>query len=185
MPYVKRRSFIQPSAIGLLTVLGLIWFAVQFQSFPALVGAVCIAFLYVLHRRACARDALFFWVTEALEQQIAALIRTRAQLVRLDPHGKPQHEKWVSEIKFFISKHIQPFLDPKERTALQRNFDSIVEMIEVRVETAMGDPLAFQTYSDDMTPAESEMFRASRNAGVTLQSRDQALLRSVPVVPGN
>jgi restriction system protein len=185
MPRPKQKFFIEPSTFGLLAGLGLIWLIAQSQnagSIIALIAAGPILFVIVRsRRRASARNALLHRVAEALEQHISALIRRRAQLVRLDAYGKPQREKWLDEINHFISQHIQPRLTPMERDALERSRDSVVETIDARVETAMRDQPAFQTYSDDMTPAEFETFCAEQlrlagwNARVTLQSRDQGV----------
>lgn len=191
----RQKHLIEPKAFfGLLVVLGAIWLITQlFKNLPSgsgrvfglvilVVGAAAIAYPVVrLLQRVRTRQALLRVAREASERQLAALVRRRAQLVRLDPYGKPRSEHWAKEIDYFISQHIEPSLTAGERAALGRNHDKVAEIIGARVETATREQPAFQTFSDDMTPVEFEAFCAEQlrlggwNARVTLQSRDQGV----------
>lgn len=158
---------------GSADAFGLIVFIV------VLVVLLFIAFR--LFRHITARKALFHKVSNACQLHMPALLRRRAQLVRLDPYGKPQVEKWANEIGYFIAQHIEPGLTAPERIALRRNHNKVEGTIKARVETAMRTEPPFQGFSDDMTPSEFETFcaeelrRAGWNARVTMQSRDQGV----------
>jgi restriction system protein len=191
----KQKHLIEPqTALGLLVVLGALWLLMRLlQNLPSGTGnaiglivlvilAASIAYLTVkLLRRTSLRQALLKRVQATTDQQLQALLRRRAQLVRLDPYGKPQADKWCKEIDYFIKQHIQPLLNPQERAALERNHEQVAEIVGARVETAMRDQPPFKTFSDDMKPAEFETFcaeelrRAGWNARVTMQSRDQGV----------
>jgi restriction system protein len=191
----KQKHFIKPQvAIGLLITLGLLWLVAKIaESAPSgsgnVVGLIVLVVLagvvalpIVRHiRRASEHQALLQKVKAITIQQLEPLLRRRAQLVRLDPYGKPLHEKWIKEIGYFVSQHIQPSLSPGELAALLRNPIEISEIIAGQVEAAQRVQPAFQTFSDDMTPAEFETFcaeelrRAGWNTRVTVQSRDQGV----------
>ncbi|MBX5454145.1 MAG: restriction endonuclease [Acidobacteriia bacterium] len=180
-------------AFGLLVVIGIIFWilAEALQNAPSGSGnAIGLVVLIIvvgiitfpivrLIRRATARNALLEKVRAATDQQLEPLLRRRAQLVRLDPYGKPQHDKWAKEINYFIAQHIQPALTASEKASLARNHTEVFQLIDQRVVTAQREQPGFQTFSDDMTPAEFETFcaeelrRAGWDARVTMQSRDQ------------
>ena len=45
----------------------------------------------------------------AVSQHMEALLRRRAQLIRLDPYGKPQAERWSKELDYFVQQHLKPW----------------------------------------------------------------------------
>jgi len=180
-------------AFGLLVVIGILFWilAEALQNAPSGSGnAIALVVLIIvvgiitfpvvrLIRRASARNALLEKVRAMTDQQLEPLLRRRAQLVRLDSYGKPQHDKWAKEINYFIAQHIQPVLTASEQASLARNRTEVFEIIDQRVVAAQREQPVFQTFSDDMTPAEFETFcaeelrRAGWDARVTMQSRDQ------------
>ena len=191
----KQKHFIPPQTLlGLLVTIGALWLVAKvLQNAPSgsgnaiglvilIVIVAAIAFPVIrLIRRASARQALLQKVRATTDQQLEPLLRRRAQLVRLDPYGKPQHDKWAKEIDYFISQHIQPSLTAGEQASLARNHTEVFKIIAQRVGAAHHTQPAFQNFSDDMTPAEFETFCAEqlRGAGwdarVTMQSRDQGV----------
>jgi restriction system protein len=191
----KHKHPIEPKTLfGFLVALGVIWLITQpLQHLPRgtggflvllvlTAGTVAVAYLVArLLQRAGARRTLLRKTREAVEQHLTSLVRRRAQLVKPDPYGKPQVEKWAKEISYFISQHIQPLLTPSERNALARNQDKVLSTLGSLVESAMRSQPAFQTFANDMTPAEFETFcaeqlrRAGWDARVTMQSRDQGV----------
>jgi restriction system protein len=191
----KQKHLIPPqTAFGLLVTIGVLWLVTKvLQNAPSgsgdaigLVVVIVVAGLIAvpivrLISRASARQALLQKVRATTDRQLEPLLRRRAQLVRLDPYGKPQHDKWTKEIDYFISQHIQPSLTTGEQASLARNHTEVSEIIGRRVEAAQRTQPAFQTFSDDMTPAEFETFcaeelrRAGWDARVTMQSRDQGV----------
>jgi restriction system protein len=191
----KQKHFIPPQTLlGLLVTIGALWLlAKAMQNAPSNSGSVigfivlivivaAVAFPIIrLIRRASVRQALLEKVRATTVQQLEPLLRRRAQLVRLDPYGKPQHDKWAKEIEYFIEQHIQPLLTASEEASLARNHTEVFEIIDQRVAAAQREQPAFQTFSDDMTPAEFETFcaeelrRAGWDARVTMQSRDQGV----------
>jgi HJR/Mrr/RecB family endonuclease len=90
-------------------------------------------------------------------------------------------ENWVKEIQYFVSSQIEPTLAPDEQFALVQNITALVSAIEDTVREAMLNQPPFQTFSNDMTPAEFETYcaeelrRAGWDARVTMQSRDQGV----------
>lgn len=191
----KQKHLIPPqTAFGLLVVIGALWLVAKIlQNAPSgsgnaiglvvlvvVAGAIALPLVRLI-RRASARQALLQKVRAITDQQLEPLLRRRAQLVRLDPYGKPQHDKWTKEIDYFISQHIQVSLTAGEQASLARNYAEVSEIIGNRVEAAQRSQPAFQTFSDDITPAEFETFcaeelrRAGWDARVTMQSRDQGV----------
>jgi restriction system protein len=128
-----------------------------------------------------ARHTLMRHAAEVTDQQMAPLLRRRAQLVTLDPYGKPQYGRWDKEIDYFIEQHIEPSLSLGEQTSLARNHERVASLIAETVEAALTAQPAFRDFSDDMTPAQYEVFCADqlRQAGwtarVTMHSRDQGV----------
>lgn len=163
----------QSAPTGSANVVGLV--------FLLIVGAVVAVPVIRAITRAGARQALIQRVSATTDLQLDPLLRRRAQLVRLDPYGKPQREKWSKEIDYFIEQHIQPSLAPGEQLALRRNYAEIANIIGEKVEAAQRTQPAFQTFSEGMTPSEFETFCAEQlrlagwNARVTMQSRDQGV----------
>lgn len=131
--------------------------------------------------RARALKSLLLKAHIATKQQLMSLLRRRTQLVQQDAYGNPKMENWVKEIQYFISNQIAPSLTPDEHSALVENFTTIASTIDSTVREAMLNQPPFQTFSDDMKPAEFETFcaeelrRAGWDARVTMQSRDQGV----------
>lgn len=131
-----------------------------------------------LLRHAAARRSLFEKTRNAVRGQMRSLIRRRAQLVRRDPYGKPMMEKWLKEIDYFITHHLEPTLTVRERSMLVGQRTAIADLIASGVEAEFQAPV-FHGFSEDMSPAEFELFcaeelrRAGWEANVTGQSRDQ------------
>ena len=57
-----------------------------------------------LRRRALAK------AESAIQEHMDRLLRRRAQLVRSDPYGKLQIDKWTKEAQYFANEHICPKL---------------------------------------------------------------------------
>jgi Restriction endonuclease len=191
----KQKHFIPPQTfLALLVTIGALWLVAKAlhsaqSDSGSVIGLVvlivivaAVAFPIIrLIRRASVRQALLEKVRATADQQLEPLLRRRAQLVRLDPYGKPQHDKWTKEIGYFIAQHIQPLLTAGEQASLARNHTEVFEIIGQSVAAAQRRQPAFQTFSDDMTPAEFETFcaeelrRAGWDARVTMQSRDQGV----------
>jgi restriction system protein len=117
----------------------------------------------------------------AARQHMEALLRRRAQLVRLDPYGKPQAEKWSKELDYFVQQHLKPALTAAEQVTLSRNREEVLKAIEVQVAAASATQNPFVKFSDHFTPSEFETFCAETlrkhgwDARVTQQSRDQGV----------
>lgn len=185
----RQKEFIDlKNLFGFLITLGVIWVVVQLLQQPdidfvILLGvAAALAYPFMRHlRRVEARRTLQQKVQAIIEHQISSLVRRRAQLVTQDAYGKPQLERWVKEIDYFITQHIESSLTPNERWVLARERTIVANLIEARVEVAAQNQPAFREFSDDMTPGEFEVFcaeelrRAGWNARVTMQSRDQGV----------
>jgi restriction system protein len=191
----SKKNLIEPKALfSLFVVLAAIWIAAQlFQRMPdaagnivglIVLGLVVAVITYPVIRflhHARVRQSLLRKSRSMSDDQLTALLRRRAQLVRLDPYGKPRSEQWTKEIDYFISQHIQPVLTRSESASLRRNYDKVVNIIETRVHNGLSEQPPFQDFSDDITPAEFETFCAEQlrqagwNARVTLQSRDQGV----------
>jgi hypothetical protein len=113
--------------LGFLVVAGLI--GKFFEGLPegsgtvvvrALYGAGALTIVYLIARfiarrirarqvrfeRARALKALLRKAQSAIDQELMALVRRRAQLVQQDAYGKPKMENWENEIKYFISNQI-------------------------------------------------------------------------------
>lgn len=185
----RQKHLIDSKAVlGLLAVVSAIWLIAQIlkqlsygsgEGLGLIVLAV-LAYLVIRHRqRVNARRILFQKVQSKIEQQIGALVRRRAQLVWQDAYGKPQMDRWVKEINYFITQQIEPLLTANERRMLER--EGIEAEIETRVKAAIQSQPVFREFSDDMTPAEFENFCAEELrrfgwvARVTKQSRDQGV----------
>lgn len=182
------------STLGILGILGASWLTVRavkalprgsghaFVTAGLLVAAVCLAWhLIRFATRMAAKQGLFLKARWESEQQLQSLLRRRAQLVTPDHYGKPQMEKWDKEIDYFIREHIQPALTPNERKALDRSHGDVVTMIDEVVETALGTQPEITGFSDDLTPAEFEVYCADQlrlcgwDARVTMPGRDQGV----------
>jgi hypothetical protein len=158
-----------------MTTVGTPWVIVGIMligfGFPILRWVGRIANRYTLLRQAAAITA----------QQMGPLLRRRAQLVTLDPYGKPRFERWDKEIDYFIAQHIEPSLTVAECASLRRNHERVATLLARTVEAAFAAQPASQVVPDDMTPGEYEVFCADqlRQAGwsahVTMLSRDQGV----------
>ena len=117
----------------------------------------------------------------AVSQHMEALLRRRAQLIRLDPYGKPQAERWSKELDYFVQQHLKPTLTAAEMVTLGRSRDEVLKAIEVQIALASATQNPFAKFSDDFTPREFETFCAETlrehgwDARVTQQSRDQGV----------
>ncbi len=185
----KRKHLVDPQIVfGLLIAVGVLWLFVHLLQQPGIgivisvVLVAALAYPVVRHfRRVNASRTLLQKAETAIEQQMSALIRRRAQLIWEDAYGRPQVEKWAKEIDYFIMHNVVPVLAPNECVALERERPMVAHLIEERVEAAMQAQPAFRDFSDDMTPGEFERFcaeelrRVGWNARVTLQSRDQGV----------
>lgn len=173
--------------IGLAVAIGGIWVVVQLlkqlsQSGGELLFIIFLvaAYFVIRHRlQANARRALFQKIQLKIERQIDSLVRRRAQLVQKDPYGKPRMEKWMQELNYFLTEHIEPLLTPKERALFRGEQATVVNLIETRVALETQKRPVFQEFSKGMSPTEFENFCAEQlrsagwNARVTPQSRDQ------------
>lgn len=185
----RRKDPVSPKPlIGLFLALCFIWLFVRLFLQPALlefsillVAAVlaCPLIWYLL--RASGRDALFRDVDAVVNQHLDALVRRRMQLVWNDPYGKPQAGRWLKEIDYFLTQHVEPTLSGRRLASFRRVRAECARLIAHRVEAAIVGQPAFQAFSDEMTPAEFEGFCAEElrregwNARVTMQSRDQGV----------
>jgi restriction system protein len=190
----KQKQIVSPQIFfGALAVLGVLWLLTKVADalsrsgstigFVLMMAFAVIAAVSVFRfiQRVNGRKALLRKTERMTEQQLEPFLRRRAQLVRLDPYGKPVREKWAKEIDYFITQHIQPSLTAGEQAALARSHSEVAALIAERVEAAQQAQPAFRTFSDDMTPAEFETFCAEQlrlagwTARVTMQSRDQGV----------
>lgn len=184
----RRRTSVKPSTLfTILAVLGVLWVIGQmlqeggFGLFVLciLLGLACLIFRIV--QRVNARKELLQKVQAIIDEQTTPLIRRRAQLVRQDAYGKLQLEKWQKEISYFLVNHVEPRFTQSQRAMLSRDRIQIEKLIASHVETATLSQPAFQVFSDNMSPADFEIFCAEelrRNgwiARVTMQSRDQGV----------
>jgi restriction system protein len=116
-----------------------------------------------------------------IDTHMQELLRRRAQLVRTDPYGKVQLEKWTKEAEYFVRHHIMPVLTRAETAALAKGDVSLSGIVQRRVERSAKDRPTFSGFSDSFTPSDFEMFCAAQlrssgwEARVTLQSRDQGV----------
>jgi restriction system protein len=116
-----------------------------------------------------------------IDQHLDQLARRRAQLVREDPYGKVQLDRWAKELDYFMMHHVVPVLTKKELALLNREGAVIVCSISERIEKLIQDRPLFKAFSHDLSPTEFEVFcaeqlkRSGWNARVTLQSRDQGV----------
>lgn len=191
----QKRSFVSDIILGLLIALTVIYLIERIkQQLPhrfgddiyllvfigILVGIVVMIAFPVL-RQYYVRKTLNQKVQAKIEQQMSNLVRRRSQLVWNDAYGKPQLEKWIKEIDYFITHHIRPSLTQRERLMLGREHVIIANLIDARVESEIKAKPVCKAFSDDMTPVEFEIFCAEelRNTGwnvrVTKKSHDQGV----------
>jgi restriction system protein len=105
-----------------------------------------------------------------IARHVEQLTRRRAQLVRSDAYGKLQLDKWTKEMDYFVTNHIAPALTADEMSALLARSVSITRMVAEGVETDVKKRPLFLEFSNNLTPAEFEMFCAEQ-----LQSRDRGV----------
>jgi restriction system protein len=144
-------------------------------------GAALLWFALAGLHRISTRNAVLEKTGALIDQHGIALARRRAQLARKDPYGKLQTEKWQREIDYFIANHIEPALTADERASLLRNRHEVADLIERQVAAAARDQPPHAAFTDDMTPADFELFcaetlcEAGWDARVTPQGRDQGV----------
>ncbi len=182
----KTAAIDAPTMLGIGACLFILWLLLRNPSVVVVLGlaviglgAAIVAVVVVLPARR--RRSLMEKANATIERNADRLARRRAQLVRRDAYGKPVLEKWVEEVSYFINEHIRPFLTAQEQSLLRRERVGITQAIVERVEQAVRDRPAFDTFSDKMTPVEFEVFCAEQlkqsgwDAQVTRQSRDQGV----------
>jgi hypothetical protein len=188
----RRKNTNAQGFLGLVIGIGVLWLIVQLLTSPRFLAGVGFVILLGVgaaiaygtmrrNQREINQRALIQKAEEIIEQHLNALVRMRAQLVRVDAYGTLQVEKWGKEKDRFISQQIGPTLGTDEQEALERDWTPIQNLIEARVETATQQNPVFGNFSDDMTPTEFEQFcaeelrKAGWSARVTLRSRDQGI----------
>lgn len=152
--------------------------------FGALLVLIFMAVGAVVLRASLRKHALAALLEKAgaaTRQHMEALLRRRAQLIRLDPYGKPQAERWSKELDYFVQQHLKTALTAGEQVTLSRNRDEVLKAIDTQVAAASATQNPFAKFSDDFTPSEFETFCAATlrehgwDARVTQQSRDQGV----------
>lgn len=140
---------------------------------------------------------LFFFIKEstrvrrrkALLQQVVclahnngqALARRKLQLLARDPYGRVIREKWIKELSYFITHHIKSHCSSQEAHLLESMRDELMEIIDNLVDEENRKSQALLVFSDDMTPAQFEIFcaetlkRCGWDAHATARSRDQGV----------
>jgi restriction system protein len=162
--------------VGLLLVL-LFWKVAILLAL--IVAGAFVAVIVVLPARH--RRSFFDKANAVIVQHADQLARRRAQLVRADAYGKPIFDKWVEEINYFVSQHVEPKLTTGEQSVLIKNRASITQWVIQRVEEVTCNRPAFEAFSEKLTPTEFEAYCADQlrqsgwNAHVTRQSRDQGV----------
>ena len=170
-----------PWILGSLALIGMLFSMRNSNGFIAIIGAGFLVIGIRFSERRSARRRLLEVVELKTDEKLESLLRRRAQLVRPDPYGKLQLDKWNKEIRYFLDEQVRPSLERRERAALERNYEEVVAGIAVKVEAAMRDCPAVTRMSDDITPVEFESFcaeelrRSGWDAHVTMQSRDQGV----------
>jgi restriction system protein len=134
-----------------------------------------------VNRKEAAYKNLLMKANAAVEQHMVSLVRKRAQLVRLDPYGKPMLDQWNREIEYFVAHHIRPVLSLREQAALACHGNVIAELVAVSsASTARSSPV-LNSFRSDMSPSDFEVFCAERlrhsgwDARVTARGRDQGI----------
>ncbi len=170
-----------PWILGSLALIGMLFSMRNSNGFIAIIGAGFLVIGIRFSERRSARRRLLEVVELKTDEKLESLLRRRAQLVRPDPYGKLQLDKWNKEIRYFLDEQVRPSLERRERAALERNYEEVVAGIAEKVEAAMRDCPTVTRISDDMTPVEFESFcaeelrRSGWDAHVTMQSRDQGV----------
>jgi Restriction endonuclease len=152
---------------------------ILFGTTAVVFGSLVGLWAYGSTRARRARQTLLGKVYDATEYHLSTLTRRRAQLVQLDPYGRPKFEKWQKELAQFISTHIEPLLSNIERSVLQREPTLIWHIIESTIHEESNRNPVFHAFSATMTPFEFENFCAEQlrlagwTAWVTTESGDQ------------
>jgi restriction system protein len=120
-------------------------------------------------------------VTE-VDRHIDALARKRLQTIRLDAYGKPIRKEWEKELAYFFDGQVVPSLSAHERKWLESGHrESLLRVIEERVNEQAGGGALETTFDPTMTPAEyerhcaAELQRAGWHASVTKATGDQGV----------
>ncbi len=117
----------------------------------------------------------------ATQDNIQTLSRRKLQLVKTDPYGRIIYDAWIGELDYFITHHVEPTCSVEEKPFLHAMQKPLIQTIDKMVDDENHKNPAFLKFSDDMTPAQFEIFcaealkRTGWDARVTMQSRDQGV----------
>jgi restriction system protein len=145
------------------------------------IAAVLVLVIRKLLRPAQLRKSSLAKVNGAIQRHIEQLVRQKARLVRSDPYGKVQLDKWTNEIEYFVDEHLSPLLTKDEISALPGGRVKLSRMVRDSVDLASKDRPVFESFSSNLTPMDFEIFCAEQlrssgwDARVTRQSRDQGV----------
>lgn len=182
----KKKTVIPPQLLALAVVAGGLWLIINsaaqnagaFGMLLFLVALIAVGIYWVVQgpkRRVREK------VSQVVSDHIEALVRRRAQLVHRDAYGNVQVARWNKEVDAFIDNTIAPTLTARERLALNQQRQEIVRTISENVMRASDIYPVFQEFSENMTPAQFEVFcaealrRQGWDATVTKGSRDQGV----------
>jgi restriction system protein len=148
-----------------------------------LISGVAFVLIKVVarERRRDKRQALMLKVNNIVAAKLDALTRRRAQLVQPDAFGKPQMDRWTREINYFIQNHILCQLNMSEQEIFPNVRDEVVRLINEHTYTRTQAEPVFKVFSDQMSPADFEIFCAEQlktagwHAEVTMRSRDKGV----------
>jgi Restriction endonuclease len=150
-----------------------------------LLGVAALAFgasvVWTRLQNQAGADRVLRLAEAVVDQNLEALTRRRAQLVQPDAYGKLNFDRWNKEIDWFISDHIGARVAARDRLTVKSQRPHLVNLIVRRTFERMQQEPVFKAFSDDITPAEFELFcaeqlqRAGWNAQVTMRSRDQGV----------
>jgi len=127
------------------------------------------------------REKLFERADAITNAHIDALARQQTILVRSDPYGKPQLDKWHAEINYFITHHVRPGIKPSQIPELENRRSVVVERIAKQVAIYAQQRPAVLALPAIIDGAEFEAFCASQlracgwSVQVTPLCRDQGV----------
>jgi len=167
-------------------LLETVWAYIQLHP-AAIFGIIFVVlifvgrYIYKIRTRTRNKMSVTKKVFLATQDNIQALSRRKLQLVKTDPYGRTIYDAWISELAYFITHHVDPQCSLEEKQLLPDMRSSFIATIDAMVDKENVKNPAFLTFSDDMTPAQFEIFcaealkRAGWDAHVTMQSRDQGV----------